>query len=476
MATRSEDIAVNEPSDEKQKRKRFRLRLQFSLRTLLLLTLVAAIVCAWMLRPKSEELLFSDGALRIRAQVVHNEACKDKTCPVPVRPTLNGRWKLVDRNGRRLVTGYYEDESPVRRWTYYHANGRKAFYGDVTHAARQGDWTARFANGKVRSQTTETPVEHTHLKSGLFAKTTKVTLWSPLRDGPAEQYWETGHLRANGEYVQDLREGEWTFFDRDGQRVAAGPYRHGLRHGTWRRWETADGEPQIEEYVLGRRLPKLDDLLPVLTEQLLGDDVGRQVDAARRLTFLGEAALPALKQAIATGDVRRCLLAVRTLQQIGPAAKSAADEVAGLAEHAHPRLKCSALAALAELDRDRATDCYHRLLQYATGRDQDLRDRAEAALAGAGPAGLKSLEAALLDETPAVRYAALASIARMLKRRLERPQADPAPVDAPAIREIRATLEAAEENPDKTIRTAAEWMKSMRNPFQYPPVVTGIVG
>jgi len=462
---------VNEPNSQTNKNRR-RFRLQYSLRTMLILTLVAALLCAWLLRPKSEDRVLAGGALRIRAQVTYPEPDKSKKNPEPVGPILNGRWTLLDRHDRRLATGYYEDDSPVGRWTYYHANGREALSGNAAHRTRRGNWTARFDNGKVRSQTTETQIEHTLLADGLLRQS---TCWSPIRNGPARQYWKTGRLRATGGYVKDLREGDWTFFDRDGRRVAQGPYRRGLRHGTWRCWDTAEGKPKIEEYVHGRRLPELEDLLPELTKWLLGDDVGQQVLAAHRLAMLGPPAVPALKKAIATGDVRRCLLAVRALKQIGPDAKSASPEVARLAEQSLARLKCSALVALAELDPDRAEASYDRLLQYATGETARLRDRAEMALACAGPAGLKALKAALMDKTPAVRYAALASIGRMLQRQLYSTVAVPAQGEAPTTDEIRAVLEAAQENPDEKIRDAAKqmkdmWRRTLRVPFVNTPM------
>jgi len=274
---------VNELNRQTNEKRR-RFRLQYSLRTMLVVTLVAAILCAWLLRPKSEDRVLAGGALRIRAPVTYPAPDNRKKNAEPLEPILNGRWTLLDRHDRRLATGYYEDDSPVGRWTYYHDNGREALSGHAAHNTRHGNWTARFDNGKVRSQTTETQVEHTGFAG-----------WSPIRNGPARQYWETGHLRARGEYLKDLREGDWTFFDQDGRRVAEGPYRRGLRHGTWRHWDTADGKPQIEKYVHGRRLPELDDLLPELTKRLLGDDVGQQVLAARRLAMLGAAGVPALK-------------------------------------------------------------------------------------------------------------------------------------------------------------------------------------
>jgi antitoxin component YwqK of YwqJK toxin-antitoxin module len=39
---------------------------------------------------------------------------------------------------------------------------------------------------------------------------------APMLDGPYRDYWSTGGLACEGQYLDGLQQGEWRFYNRDG--------------------------------------------------------------------------------------------------------------------------------------------------------------------------------------------------------------------------------------------------------------------
>jgi len=41
--------------------------------------------------------------------------------------------------------------------------------------------------------------------------------WIDVKNHYEEKYYQNGHLKRKGEYINDLRVGEWIFYNRSGQ-------------------------------------------------------------------------------------------------------------------------------------------------------------------------------------------------------------------------------------------------------------------
>ena len=117
----SSDTPVRDKSEPKKRR---RWRLQFSLRSLMLLTLIAALFSAWFFRPRFVDEPIAGGALIAQVQRKQTIPGANATLAGDPEPgVLHGRWRLVDRDGRLLVEGSYRDGAPVGIWTFYDTEG-----------------------------------------------------------------------------------------------------------------------------------------------------------------------------------------------------------------------------------------------------------------------------------------------------------------------------------------------------------------
>lgn len=68
--------------------------------------------------------------------------------------------------------------------------------------------------------------------------------------GAYEVKARSGQVRISGHYADGSRNGDFTFFDPDGNRIIVLPYRNGFIHGTVTAWHSvgsgADPEPQLK--------------------------------------------------------------------------------------------------------------------------------------------------------------------------------------------------------------------------------------
>ena len=191
-------------------------RLQFSLRTLMVLMVLAGVGVSWWLRPQPEERVLP-GGLKLRSTLlVENE--------VSYR---HGRWEVVDKHGRVLCRGRYQKDIPTGMWSYYHPNGRLAARGEATEGVRSGEWTYWWPNGRQQAV-----VRYGKSLSTAPAKFTG-ELVAANREGACKLWWENGQLRAAGEYQRDQRHGPWTLHHSSVALAGKGSFRMGRRHGPW---------------------------------------------------------------------------------------------------------------------------------------------------------------------------------------------------------------------------------------------------
>jgi len=381
------------------------LRFQFSLQTLLALTLVAAVAFAWFLAPTFEDETWGGGALRIRAELSVVEEAPGVSFGEVGQTQRDGRWILYDRYERKLVDGYYRADTPVGRWTHYDRSGYRALEGQLSRELPVGEWKARHPEGKLSRRVTfdqqERLLRFVHVAPsndpfGPAKIEVKADLsMTPTRDGLAKVYWESGVIRARGQFVADKRHGKWTFFDRDGKKIAEGPYRNGFRHGVWHCWKTPRAEPTAEFYARGQKIEDHLEVLQRLERDLLAEDRRLQVLAARDLELFGDLAIPAFCRALRASDPKRQLLAIRSLQHLGPRAAAARADLTRACQREDLTVRRAAMVALSEVEPPLADKYYRQLLDDLSTKKSSVDLQLLSSLRRAGPAGVKQLAAAI---------------------------------------------------------------------------------
>jgi antitoxin component YwqK of YwqJK toxin-antitoxin module len=289
---------MSETSAQPKPRRRRRW-LQFSLRSMLLLTTLASVCMWWYLRPGPLERLLPDGMkLRVPVVVIENEKTKGNVSK------NHGPLVVLDRHGRTLAKGYYDNDQPAGYWTYYHLDGRKALAGPCVEGCRTGAWTAWDESGRKRAEVEHGEPGHAFMgewlgKSvGMGGEMSKVA----AREGPARQWWDNGQSRTEGNFQQDQGHGPWVFWNRDGMKVAAGQLRHGVRHGKWTITNEKSSQSREVQYVHGRETPKIESLLAELEVQLQSDQWHVRHDAVTALGLLGSDGVPLLAKTLKAND------------------------------------------------------------------------------------------------------------------------------------------------------------------------------
>jgi MORN repeat variant len=369
-------------SAKPRKRPWWRLLTQFSLRSLLVLTTLAAIGCWWFLRPESRDEELAGGHLKLRRQV-RMERVRQGFEEHPLLRSI-GSWCVRDQYGDLLIDGQYKDDLPHGQWTIDYANGRKAAQGQVFCGARTGVWRTWDEEGTLRSEATYKVVLRTERQEpamrpfispwgipvigmidllGQFGGgamggglggggpvTAPLPLWESkyvaVRHGPAKTWYAGGQIQLDGSYRNDLRDGPWTRFDEQGQIVEQGTYHAGVREGIWRTVQPAEPRSSQRRYVAGLPEDQRSQLLARLEGNLAGGTINRKIAAAERLETLGPAGAACLVKALESDDLETQLLAIRSLSRQDSLAEDALAKIAPLADHQEPRIALRARLAL----------------------------------------------------------------------------------------------------------------------------------
>lgn len=72
------------------------------------------------------------------------------------------------------------------------------------------------------------------------------------RQGPWKEYYETGELKAEGSYKDNLKVGKWKYYYRDGNLEQIGDYLRGMPEGIWTWYYPNQEVWREEEYRMGR--------------------------------------------------------------------------------------------------------------------------------------------------------------------------------------------------------------------------------
>lgn len=341
-----------------------RARLRFSLRTLLIVTLAAALAVKWWMTPGPTIYALPDGATLSYSLL----RSTDPATKAALEPRRHGRYELRGKDGRLLVRGNYENGLPSGSWRVFHRNRRKAIQGTTVSGERSGQWTAWSEAGDLISRANfQVPDTKRPLSAGKFTAP-----WSAKRAGSADTTDELGHHR--GSFVNDLREGEWLTTDVHGKVIRRSEFHWGVRHG-----KTIDigpsGVPRETYYRFGHALPATAELLAQLERDLDSNNGGRQYEAVRIIVALGAPTEPLLHKILGGNNASLQMFALRFLAQHRVASQEVLSSVDRLRLFASPSVAIEAGFALYQLVPDRRLHLAIQLLQFAGRSELPVRYR-----------------------------------------------------------------------------------------------------
>jgi len=207
----------------------------FSVRTLLLVTTFAAVACWWFLRPKTREEQLAGKHLQLHREVRLEEVdSKAQLFAGANVQTIGGkrfllvnagRWQLRDDQDNLLVAGHCANDQPSGKWTIYHVNGRKAAEGDTYRGARRGLWRTWDEEGRLETEIIyEAREQELVFRKPVGPEMLARLPWKSFRHGPARGWHPNGKLQFEGQYEDDRREGQWTFYDNEGRVATRSDY------------------------------------------------------------------------------------------------------------------------------------------------------------------------------------------------------------------------------------------------------------
>lgn len=162
------------------------------------------------------------------------------------RGMKNGVFKFYNKKGELEKLERYEDDVlivdeastailDIRK--EYHANGNIKELGTYREDKKQGNFRLYDANGK---------------ESGGLLYDNDVLIGEGMIDslgrriGDWKLFYTDGKIRAQGRYVEGLKDGPWQFFFANGKQEQTGSYKRDLPTGSWR-WYYAGGALHREE-------------------------------------------------------------------------------------------------------------------------------------------------------------------------------------------------------------------------------------
>lgn len=142
--------------------------------------------------------IFKNGDI-IGEGIINDEGIKD------------GPWQEFFTNGVLKSEGVYDKGKRTGLWKFYHPNGQLEQTGFYNKEGKEdGYWTWYFADGQLQREE---------------------SYFNGMMDGYSTEYDMSGGIIAEGEYIEDYRDGIWKFHYGDHRSV--GEYSDGLRNGKW---------------------------------------------------------------------------------------------------------------------------------------------------------------------------------------------------------------------------------------------------
>jgi len=135
----------------------------------------------------------------------------------------DGPWKEYYPNGALKSEGLYDEGKRIGQWKFYHPNGQLEQIGSYNKEGKEdGQWTWYYANGNLLREE---------------------SYFNGMIDGHSVEYEKDGTVIAEGDYIEDRRNGNWVF--NYGDHKSEGEYFDGMRNGLWKNYYS-DGTLSFE--------------------------------------------------------------------------------------------------------------------------------------------------------------------------------------------------------------------------------------
>ena len=190
-----------------------------------------------------------------------------------------GYWEAVDRSGKLVYAGYFEDDKPVGEMKRYYPTGgvrvilnydrqtpkvRARFFWQNGEPAAQGNYIGTQKDSvwlyysnvtKTLSYRVEYAAGKHHGKEQSFypdGSLAEETLWKDgLKNGAWTQYFSNKQLKSTATYLNDKLEGTYTVFYPDGKTMVRGVYRQDIPDGDWKRYDENGNQISVIRYARG---------------------------------------------------------------------------------------------------------------------------------------------------------------------------------------------------------------------------------
>ena len=141
-----------------------------------------------------------------------------------------GDWKIYYSNGKLKASGFYDSRGRKdKTWTFYFIDGTIEQRGQYSANRLHGEWKWYYRNDMLRK-----------IETYLYGE----------KEGAYREYDKSGNLLVEGNYMQDVREGEWLFTS--GDHHESGEYFSGEKNGIWKSWYS-NGQLRFKgNYVMGQ--------------------------------------------------------------------------------------------------------------------------------------------------------------------------------------------------------------------------------
>ncbi len=190
-----------------------------------------------------------------------------------------GHWVKLDANQKKMYEGYFIDDVPVGKFTYYYdtgvpwsvsvfsqkgtivysqmfdAAGKLTGEGKYVNQKKDSLWTFYNNEGKLLSTENYIDGKREGVAKVFYPDGTLLEekYWKDgLLDGPCKKYFENGQIRYDGNYINGAVEGQLTFYFINGNIHATGLYEDDLKTGIWKYYKKDGSLDHIEEYINGR--------------------------------------------------------------------------------------------------------------------------------------------------------------------------------------------------------------------------------
>ena len=139
-----------------------------------------------------------------------------------------GIWTEYHLSGEFRAKGKYSNDFKIGEWIYYFPSGKLEQKGKYNKKGKpDGEWVWYYENGKILRKENYT--------NGLLS-------------GSSEEYNEKGELITKGEYVDDFKEGFWTYTLEN--YTESGNYRLGLPDSLWKAYYIKEKKIMFEGYFI----------------------------------------------------------------------------------------------------------------------------------------------------------------------------------------------------------------------------------